>query len=88
MSKGETFAIFAVAINTPEIGETVLPIEAENSIGKIIEVVLTPTSALIFGTNGPKAKNAAFPLPKSTETKNNTKNKQIQISKPPNTKNI
>ena len=66
-SKGETLAIFELAINTPEIGESVLPMEAENSIGNIIEVVLMPNLAVIFGTNGPKAKKAAFPLPINTE---------------------
>ena len=62
-SNDETLPASAVAIRTPEMGETVLPIDAANSMGKIIKVVVTPNAVLIFGTNGPNAKNAAFPLP-------------------------
>ena len=70
ISNADTFAILALAIRTPEIGETVRPIDAENSIGKIIEVVLIPNWFVIFGTSGPKAKKAALPLPINTEAKN------------------
>ena len=66
----ETFAISAVAIKTPEIGETVRPIEADNCIGKIISVASAPNLFVILGTKGPKAKNDALPLPISMDAKN------------------
>lgn len=65
----DTFAMPAVAIITPATGETVRPIEAENCIGKMIELVSAPSPLDIFGTNGPKAKNEAFPLPISMEAR-------------------
>lgn len=65
----ETFAISAVAIMTPAIGETVLPIDADSCIGKIIEVLSTPNVFAIFGTKGPNAKNDAFPLPISMDAR-------------------
>lgn len=65
-----TPAISAVAISTPATGETVLPIDADNCIGKIIELDSIPKDLAIFGTNGPKAKKDAFPLPISIDAKN------------------
>ena len=65
----ETLAISAVAIITPAIGDTVLPIDADNCIGKIIETLSTPNLFAIFGTSGPKAKNDALPLPISIDAK-------------------
>ena len=59
----ETPANSETAISTPETGETVRPMEAENCMGKIMEVLDTPNFVAIFGTSGPKAKNAALPLP-------------------------
>ena len=69
MSIVDTFAISAVAIITPATGETVLPIDADNCIGRIIELLSTPNDFAIFGTKGPKAKKEAFPLPMSMDAK-------------------
>ena len=65
-----TPAISAVAIITPATGETVLPIDADNCIGKIIELLSIPKDFAILGTKGPKAKKDAFPLPISIDAKN------------------
>ena len=65
----ETPAISETAIITPATGETVLPMEAESCIGRIIEVLLTPNVDAILGTKGPKAKNEALPLPISMDAK-------------------
>lgn len=70
ISMVETLAISAVAIITPATGETVRPIEAENCMGKMMELVSAPSPFDIFGTKGPKAKNEALPLPISIEAKN------------------
>lgn len=64
-----TFAISAVAIITPATGDTVRPIDAESCIGKMIEDDSTPNFEAIFGTNGPKAKKEAFPLPMSMDAR-------------------
>lgn len=67
--KVETPAISDTAIMTPATGETVLPMDAESCIGKIIEVLFTPNVEAILGTNGPKAKKEALPLPISIEAR-------------------
>ena len=64
-----TPATSETAIITPATGDTVLPMEAESCIGNIIEVLFTPNWLAILGTNGPKAKKAAFPLPISMDAK-------------------
>ena len=58
-----TPAISDTAIIIPATGETVLPIDADNCMGKIMIVLSTPNVLAILGTKGPKAKNDAFPLP-------------------------
>lgn len=65
----ETPAISDTAMITPATGDTVRPMEAENCMGSIIEVLLTPNALAIFGTNGPNAKKEALPLPISIEAK-------------------
>ena len=59
----ETLAISDVAINTPETGETVLPIDAAKFIGSINSKAWTSNFWAISGAKGPKEKNAALPLP-------------------------
>ena len=67
--KVDTPAISDTAIITPATGDTVLPIDAENCIGNIIDILSTPNDFDIIGTSGPKAKNEALPLPISIEAK-------------------
>mgnify|MGYP001404892313 CR=1 FL=1 len=43
IEKVETLANSAAAIKTPATGETVLPIEADNCMGKIMELLFTPS---------------------------------------------
>ena len=69
-ARGVTFAMAAVATNTPAMGDTVLPIEAANDIGNIMVTPSAPKSVAILGTSGPKAKKAALPLPIRMEAKN------------------
>ena len=69
ISKVDTPAISAVAIITPDIGETVLPIEADICMGKIIFVLSMPNLLAISGTKGPNAKKEAFPLPINIDAK-------------------
>jgi hypothetical protein len=52
---------------TPLTGDTALPIDADNCIGRIKLVDSTPKDEVIFGTRGPKAKNEALPLPINIE---------------------
>ena len=86
ISKGVTFAISAVASTVPEMGDNVLPMDAENSIGKIINVALIPSVFESAGTNGPKEKNAAFPLPIRMEAKKIISVITILIPMPPRPK--
>ena len=69
IARVETLAISAVAIMTPATGDTVLPIDADNCIGKMIELLSTPKDFAILGTKGPKAKKEAFPLPINIEAR-------------------
>ena len=62
-SIGETPASSDTAIKTPEIGETVRPIEADKFIGKIKNELDTSYVSVILLLKGAKAKNEAFPLP-------------------------
>ena len=59
----DTLPISDIAIITPAIGETDLPMLAESCIGSIILIGATPILEAMSGISGPNEKNTAFPLP-------------------------
>lgn len=66
-SKEDTPAISDIAMITPAIGDAARPILEANCMGRIMFTPSNPTLAAIEGTNGPKEKKDALPLPINME---------------------